>query len=235
MSGLTNTRIHDAPADECGIEIYIKKSGKEKRIIVPRACVVPQFEEGDTPDTSILTVLLPKEERQVSINVSMGVDDLYQAIYDRNIKAGTYKDKNLINLTEYTKGLQVFRNAVHVLDNLFAAPEDASGENDVRLALTFNEAAKYAQKMNTENYLGYSDWRVPTIEELRILTKYKDMPSLKDTFSELVCTDAAQYWSSEPRHDSKEFMWNLSPHDGHAKNSYSNNKFSVRLVRVSAA
>ena len=58
-------------------------------------------------------------------------------------------------------------------------------------SLSCKEAKKYIDQLNSENYAGYSDWRLPTLEELMSLmkaTKGKNELYLSEEF------DAEQDW-----------------------------------------
>jgi len=70
---------------------------------------------------------------------------------------------------------------------IFTTPEDAP------LTYTFNEAAKYAEQLNAQKYLGHDDWRVPTEDELNVLFSNRaDLGGFNETGSE----PAGWYWSS---------------------------------------
>src|SRR5262245_37894620 len=70
---------------------------------------------------------------------------------------------------------------------MFAAPCDAP------LTYTFNEAAKYAMKLNAANYLGHNDWRVPTKSELNSLFNNR---AAIGGFDETGLSHKGFYWSS---------------------------------------
>lgn len=44
-------------------------------------------------------------------------------------------------------------------------------------AMDWVEALAYVQKLNQEKYLGYSDWRLPSVKELHTLTDYRYSPA----------------------------------------------------------
>jgi hypothetical protein len=73
---------------------------------------------------------------------------------------------------------------------MYVMPEDAF------LAIDFNQAAKYAEKLNAQNALSHNDWRVPTKEELNLLYKNKNKGSLKGTFNETGSPSDGWYWSA---------------------------------------
>jgi len=52
--------------------------------------------------------------------------------------------------------------------------KDGSNKNG---AMDWVEALAYVQKMNNQKYLGYSDWRLPSVKELHTLTDYRYSPA----------------------------------------------------------
>ncbi len=49
--------------------------------------------------------------------------------------------------------------------------------NDSQTALSWEEALSLVQQKNSENYLGYSDWRLPNAKELQSIVDYSRSPS----------------------------------------------------------
>jgi hypothetical protein len=48
-------------------------------------------------------------------------------------------------------------------------------ENNYDDKFTLSEAKRFLQKRNDTKYLGYSDWRLPLIKELKLLSKYREL------------------------------------------------------------
>lgn len=80
--------------------------------------------------------------------------------------------------------------------------------SDSGVAMTWSAALDWAQSMNAETYLGYTDWRVPNVKELQGLVDYTRSPStaqspaLDPVFDSTEITNEAGdvdfpfYWSS---------------------------------------
>ncbi|MFI3295608.1 MAG: DUF1566 domain-containing protein [Rikenellaceae bacterium] len=87
-------------------------------------------------------------------------------------------------------------------------------KSDSQEAMNWQEALAYAQKMNKENYLGHSDWRVPNAKELQSLVDYSRSPlssssaSIDPMFECTLITDEAGvgdyafYWTSTTHENS---------------------------------
>lgn len=105
----------------------------------------------------------------------------------------------------------------------YAAPSDVS------ITMTFNQAAEHIKKVNKEKYLGFSDWRLPTREELTILQRSKNTGAFNKTFVDREHNHKGWYCSSEVRDErayDQRFVDGFGEyHD--VKMSHS----SVRLVR----
>jgi hypothetical protein len=106
---------------------------------------------------------------------------------------------------------------------MFAMPGDAG------VAMTFNEATQYAQKMNAENTLGHDDWRVPSREELNALFKNRDEGALKGTVNLTGSYPLGWYWSCTPFVDRGAYSQRFS--DGVQYGAMGSSTSSVRCVR----
>ena len=81
-------------------------------------------------------------------------------------------------------------------------------QSDSGVGMTWEEALTWVQQMNEENYLGYSDWRLPNAKELQSLVDYTRSPDTTDSaaidpvFDATPITNEANepdypfYWSS---------------------------------------
>ena len=50
-------------------------------------------------------------------------------------------------------------------------------QNDSETGLNWEEALDWAQQKNSENYLGYNDWRLPNVKELQSIVDYTRSPA----------------------------------------------------------
>jgi hypothetical protein len=95
---------------------------------------------------------------------------------------------------------------------------------------TLAKANEYIMKLNMDNHLGYSDWRLPNCQELRTIADYKDaVPSIDtkifpDTFPGF-------YWSCQPYIPNPQMNWGIFFGFGCAICYNINNRFYLRAVR----
>ncbi len=78
--------------------------------------------------------------------------------------------------------------------------------------MSWEEALAWVQEMNDENFLGYSDWRLPNVKELHSLLDYSNSPAVtgKPAIDEVFyCTEIINYF------DEKDwgFYWSGTTHD----------------------
>jgi hypothetical protein len=110
------------------------------------------------------------------------------------------------------------------------SPETGTGMDttpaDAPLTMTFNEAAAYAKKLNTEKYLGHDDWRVPTKAELNVLFNNR---AAIGGFDISGSDPAGWYWSSSQ--GTRWDAWGQRFSDGCQDSNYKDDHSSVRCVR----
>jgi hypothetical protein len=94
---------------------------------------------------------------------------------------------------------------------------------DAPLTYTFNQAQKYAAKLDVH---GHQDWRVPTINELNVL--FQNCAAIGG-FDESGSYPAGWYWSSSQSNDS--YAWNQRFSDGNQYNGGKVGASSLRCVR----
>ena len=111
---------------------------------------------------------------------------------------------------------------------------DAGTQNGGACANNLCNTDDYVKAVNSVGYCGYSDWRVPTIEELQYIVDYEHyMPSIDTTyFSDLQNTGIELgFWSSSPYADGSDSAWTIIFDDGYSNATFKRNQRSVRLVR----
>lgn len=109
-----------------------------------------------------------------------------------------------------------------------------------RYPATWNEAMKWADQMNARHYAGYSDWRVPTIQEYKTtfdeartklaFDRNQDYPvGYPKAFED---GGGYGFWSSERvGEDSAKYFFFVGGYDRTEKINYGSPTMSVRLVR----
>jgi hypothetical protein len=103
---------------------------------------------------------------------------------------------------------------------LYATPRDAPG------TYTFNEAAKYASKLDAN---GHHDFHVPSKGELNVLWENRDKGKLKGTFNVTGSHSAGWCWSSSQ--SGSNFAWAQRFSDGRQGSSSKDFASSLRCVR----
>jgi hypothetical protein len=90
-------------------------------------------------------------------------------------------------------------------------------KNDSGEPMNWEEALQWVQQKNTENYLGYNNWRLPDAKELQSIVDYSRSPSTSNSAAinplfnctsisdELGNKDYPYYWTSTTHANSKGF------------------------------
>jgi len=84
--------------------------------------------------------------------------------------------------------------------------QDDSGE-----CLNWEEALAWVQQKNTENYLGYSDWRLPNVKELHSIVDYTRAPSVTNSAAIDLLFNCTQI-VDEGGNDNYPFYWSGTTH-----------------------
>ena len=126
-------------------------------------------------------------------------------ITNQNTKLALTKSKSLLNITN--KIIHKNVDKININDKVWIdtdTPLTWQIEVDSK-KYTWDEAFEYIQKLNNEQYCGYEDWRIPTLDELKTLVtneKYKCENGyeykIKMTFLKSMNNNDewASYWSS---------------------------------------
>jgi len=92
---------------------------------------------------------------------------------------------------------------------------------------TWEEAQEYTKQLNLA---GYTDWRLPTIEELISIVKYNLFaPAIDTTYFPNI--KSSNYWSSTTYADYTNFAWYVNFFNGHVDYDYKSSSYYVRCVR----
>jgi Protein of unknown function (DUF1566)/Sulfatase-modifying factor enzyme 1 len=100
---------------------------------------------------------------------------------------------------------------------MYATPADAP------LTMTFNDAQKYAAKLDAH---GHQDWRVPTKAELNVLFNNR---AAVGGFNVTGSNPAGWYWSASP--NLKWIAWDQRFSDGYQNYDDEDGRAAVRCVR----
>jgi len=115
---------------------------------------------------------------------------------------------------------------------IYAMPQDLD------VCMTFNDAASAVKKLNKDKALGYNDWEIPSLENLRILQKNKDQGSLKGAFNLTHDQGSGKgspgwYWSSTKGRDDSSFVLFVRFSDGYEDWGHKGaSRLSCRPVRL---
>ena len=112
---------------------------------------------------------------------------------------------------------------VHPVGNIRMIQKDCIREKGWLFSYSrfdWEEAMKLAKELGIG---GFSDWRVPTKEELEIIYKIKDICGIKKNDD--------WFWSSSIRSDNTDCPWIVSFEDGYVFDDYKSYSYHVRCVR----
>ncbi len=94
------------------------------------------------------------------------------------------------------------------------------------------DTLSYARAVNEQGLCGYSDWRLPTKEELETLVEYSDNPKQatidKTYFPEAI---PSWYWTASEHPGHEDYAWYVLFRNGVALNDLKERPKHIRLVR----
>jgi hypothetical protein len=95
---------------------------------------------------------------------------------------------------------------------------------------SWSEAISYCKNLN---YGGYSDWRLPTIEELYSITDQRksSAPFVNSEFNNIKSGFSDWYWSSTEYNGNKSYSWKLNFYNGYDNYYNRSNSSCVRCLR----
>ncbi|MBI3441707.1 MAG: DUF1566 domain-containing protein [Proteobacteria bacterium] len=217
-------------SDDCRLQIYapVGEDGADRLAIFNRSqiyCTVAGEEAG----TSVIRFY-----GGMVIPVRLSLLELDDKLHNFDFRSG-----NLIDLAEVTKpavlndydiswvGTKRSDGAIFAGISpdthkpMYAAPADAP------LSLSFNDAAKYAENLEVGGKKGF---RVPSMNELKLLFQNRKCGALKDTFNQ-ENSGSSWYWSSETSQYSSDQKRHLDLSKGNESYSPPHKPYSLRCVR----
>ncbi|CAK8717875.1 Caspase domain-containing protein [Candidatus Electronema halotolerans] len=174
-------------------------------------------------------LLVPKELQGVTLQQQTSKVDLtYLQRGDRTI--GQYIDHGDGTITDTKSGLMWKR-----------CSEGLEGVNCEEGKVKKYEYDDAVKRFKNIEYAGYSDWRLPTIDELKTLVqcskgKYKDGwcndGSEKPTINQQAFPNTTSwYWSGSPYAGNSDYAWYVRFNGGYSGSDFRFSNYAVRLVR----
>jgi len=167
----------------------------------------------------------PEKKRQFP---ATGQTTSYAPGDDGDIRAGavlSYTDNGNGTITDNNTGL-VWEKKTNC----------TGGTHCVNDPYTWQGALDYVAALNTANFAGHNDWRLPNIKELQSIVNYENVnPSVSAVFNDCgngSCTAAYVYWSSTSYANFPDFAWYVNFYAGDVEANYKSlNSIFVRAVR----
>jgi hypothetical protein len=114
--------------------------------------------------------------------------------------------------------------------------------HDKDTADTWTNAFSKVAMLNAGSFAGFTDWRVPNVNELQSLVSYgASYPAINAAFNAncaatcsgltCSCTQPSAYWSSSTYQDISSIAWAVYFHDGYVVGYLKANSGYVRAVR----
>jgi len=141
-----------------------------------------------------------------------------------------WKDRETGLFWEVKKRENIKHKYVWKKENIENARNPKLNTDDVK------DAFSYAEKLNSENYGGFSDWRVPTLVELKTLLGEKADQFGIDIYKlyikkPLILTTHHSYCSSTENNSNSSYSWIVNFSNGNDRYSNQTNSYYVRCVR----
>lgn len=124
--------------------------------------------------------------------------------------------------------------------DIYAMPED------IEVAMSFNDAAKAVQKLNSQKAFGHDDWQIPSLDIVHVLYKNQNKGFLGGTFNTIGGISSSKhnwYWSSTQHYENEDYydrvfrdddvrLWSVCFFDGMENWHHSTARVSCRPVRL---
>lgn len=132
--------------------------------------------------------------------------------YPSGLVGGSYKKffvKYVLGNTEY--GINKFND-----NGDGTITDSATGlmwqQDDSQKGLNWLQALDYVRQKNSENYLGYSDWRLPNVKELQSIVDYTGSPATTNSVAIDPLFNSTQI-TDEGGNPDYPFYWSGTTHD----------------------
>jgi hypothetical protein len=98
------------------------------------------------------------------------------------------------------------------------------------------DTSSYVREINEQNLCGYSDWRLPTKDELESLVVYNSSPG-NATINEMFFPESVPswYWTASEHAQYESYAWYVLFQNGTALNDLKERPKHIRLVRSNKA
>jgi len=157
-------------------------------------------------------------------------DDGY---YQRGVSRSYTRDDENSTVTDNVTGLmwQDDGEAASVTKPWLTSENSAACSDDTSSDVCYNTNGETASSYCDALSLGgYTDWRLPTVKELKGLVDYgKTNSAISITFENIT---SSHYWSSTTDEEDKDFAWYVRFDSGYVYDSNKSDNHYVRCVRT---
>ncbi|MEW6078530.1 MAG: DUF1566 domain-containing protein [Thermodesulfobacteriota bacterium] len=161
-------------------------------------------------------------------------DEFYgqDACYDINEPSYTKLDAGGNVLSSRATSWSMVRDNVTGL--IWETKTNDGGIHDKDNAYTWHDAEDvFIAQLNADGFGGYTDWRLPTLEELRSIVNYGDfIPSVDSYYFPLIMADmSSRHWTASPAAFDTNFAWRLYFYNGVDDATNKGDQWSAIAVR----
>jgi len=120
----------------------------------------------------------------------------------------------------------------NVTDLLWERKTTTADKYNQSITRNWQDTLDYVAELNTENFCGYNDWRIPSREELQSIShRGARAPALDTDFFVSTTNISNDYWTSSENKQNGTEMYSINFHDGQVKLTPKTSTLRVRLVR----